>query len=73
MSDPSEILRAPRFSPGQRVIIPRAKPPLEAGKVYRIGRLLPTEGGGRTQYRIKSESDAFERVADEAALEIADG
>jgi hypothetical protein len=55
------------------VIIPRAKPPLEAGKVYRIGRLLPTEGGSRTQYRIKSDSDAFERVADEAALEIADG
>lgn len=66
-------MRAPRFSSGQRVIIPMAKPPLESGKVYRIVRLLPTEGGGRTQYRIKSDSDAFERVADEATLAVADG
>jgi hypothetical protein len=45
-----------------------AKPPWEAGKVYRIVRLLPTEGGSRTQYRIKSDSNAFERVVDEVTL-----
>jgi hypothetical protein len=73
MSDSSEILKSRRFSPGQRVIIPRAKPPLDAGKVYRIVRREPTEDGARTQYRIKSENDAFERVVDEVTLEIAGG
>jgi hypothetical protein len=46
---------------------------LDAGKVYRIVRREPTEDGARTQYRIKSENDAFERVVDEVTLEIAGG
>ena len=72
MSGPSEILRGRRFSAGQRVIIARSKPPMDSDKVYQIVRQTPTEGRARTQYRIKSDSDAFERVVDEATLELAD-
>lgn len=34
--------------------------------------MLPAESGARIRYRVKSDAEAFERVVDEAALEIAD-
>ena len=37
---------------------------------YEIIRQLPTEGGGDYQYRIKSSTEAFERVAKESQLAL---
>ncbi|MFC0243430.1 hypothetical protein [Rhodopseudomonas telluris] len=40
-----------------------------AGGMYEIIRLLPTDGAD-CQYRIKSTSEAFERVAKESQLTV---
>ncbi len=40
-----------------------------AGGIYEIIRLLPTDGAD-CQYRIKSTSEAFERVAKESQLTV---
>ncbi|WP_420133763.1 hypothetical protein [Rhodopseudomonas sp.] len=40
-----------------------------AGGIYEIIRLLPTDGAD-CQYRIKSSSEAFERVAKESQLTV---
>jgi len=40
-----------------------------AGGVYQVIRLLPTDGDD-CQYRIKSSSEAFERVAKESQLQV---
>ena len=40
-----------------------------AGGTYEVIRLLPTEGDD-CQYRIKSSSEAFERVAKESQLAL---
>lgn len=40
-----------------------------AGGIYEIIRLLPTDGSD-CQYRIKSQSEAFERVAMESQLTV---
>ena len=41
-----------------------------AGGTYEVIRLLPTEGDD-CQYRIKSTTEAFERVAKESQLKVA--
>lgn len=40
-----------------------------ASGVYEVIRLLPTDGDD-CQYRIKSNSEAFERVAKESQLQV---
>ncbi|HEY0330831.1 MAG TPA: hypothetical protein VGC77_17240 [Rhodopseudomonas sp.] len=40
-----------------------------ASGIYEVIRLLPTEGDD-FQYRIKSSTEAFERVAKESQLEV---
>ncbi len=60
------------FSPSQRVLVLNPKPPLEPGRAYRIIGMLPTESGARIRYRVKADAEVFERIVDEAALEIAD-
>jgi hypothetical protein len=68
---PSTMAKRP-LSPGQRVSVLDPKPPLEPGRINRITRVLPTERGARLRYCVKSDAEVFERVFDEAALEIAD-
>ena len=40
----------------------------DSGGVYKVVRVLPTEGDEQ-QYRIKSAGEAFERVAKESQLD----
>jgi hypothetical protein len=42
---------------------------MSADSAYQIVRLLPSDGDDY-QYRIKSPSEAFERVAKESQLEV---
>ena len=39
-----------------------------AGGTYEVIRQLPSDGGDDCQYRIKSSTEAFERVARESQL-----
>jgi len=59
----------PRFSAGQRVSLSHARAPLAPGSVYKIVRALPAEGRP-VQYRVKSDGESFERIVDEARLEV---
>ncbi len=62
-------MASPRFSAGQRVSILRMRPPFPPDGIYEIVKALPAERGP-TQYRIKHQNEAFERVVDEARLEV---
>lgn len=60
-----------RFSVGQRVRLRSGQgglPP--SGGAFKIIRALPIERWGEVRYRIKSEAEQFERVADEANLTL---
>jgi hypothetical protein len=58
----------PTFCAGQRVAVVHARPPFAPGGTYKIIRAQPAEGGP-IRYCIKSDSEAFERIVDEARLE----
>jgi hypothetical protein len=58
----------PVFEAGQRVIVVRQAPPVDG--VYSIVRSLSTDDR-RTRYIVKHETAGFERVVDEAHLELA--
>ena len=60
-----------RFSAGQRVRLRSAQGALPASSAaFKIIRALPIERTGEVRYRIKSEAESFERVADEANLTL---
>ena len=60
-----------RFSVGQRVRLRLGFGGLPAsGGAFKIIRALPIERAGEVRYRIKSEAEQFERVADEANLTL---
>ena len=59
----------PRFSVGQRVAFAPGplNPKSAAPNSFTVIRVLPTEGTRRT-YRIKGDTENFERVAEEVQL-----
>lgn len=60
-----------RFSIGQRVRLHSGQRGLRAsGGSFKIIRALPIERAGEVRYRIKSEVEQFERVADEVNLTL---
>lgn len=59
-----------KFKVGQAVDFNPSRPGVpSATREYKITRLLPSEGGERT-YRIKTTTEAFERVARETELAL---
>lgn len=68
---PSAALRAglPKFSVGQKVGFAAAplNPKAEAPTSFTVIRVLPMEGARRS-YRIKGDTETFERVAEEVQL-----
>jgi hypothetical protein len=58
----------PKFSAGQRVSVTRANGFATPGGMYRIVRALPLEAGPQ-QYRVRNDSETFDRIVDEARLE----
>ncbi len=64
----------PKFAVGQMVDL-QSSPRFGAGQAmrgYKILRLLPLESGER-QYRIKTMTEAYERIAKESELKPAAG
>jgi len=57
-----------KFGAGQRVSILRSGAFSAPSGAYRIVRALPLQGGPQ-QYRVKNETETFERVMDESRLE----
>jgi hypothetical protein len=64
----SHMMAQPRFSAGERVSLVYSKAFTAPAGIYRIVRALPRESGPR-QYRIKNETENFERVVDESRIE----
>jgi hypothetical protein len=60
-----------RFAVGQRVRYRTGRGELPAGAgSFKIITALPIERSGEVRYRIKSEAENFERVADEQNLSL---
>jgi hypothetical protein len=57
-----------KFGAGERVSIVRSGAFSAPTGVYRIVTALPLEGGPQ-QYRVRNESENFDRVMDEVRLE----
>ncbi len=57
-----------KFSAGERVAITRAVGFSAPASACRIVAALPRESGPQ-QYRVRSESEGFDRIIDEARLE----
>ena len=58
-----------RFSTGQRVRLRSNNRAMMSGTgTFKIIAALPIERAGEVRYRIKSEAENFERVADEVQL-----
>jgi hypothetical protein len=51
---------------------PQARTTAATREVYTITKCLPIEGDGRVRYRIKSETENFERVVTEDELSPSD-
>lgn len=58
----------PLFGAGQRVNVAHSGRVSTPGGIYNIVRALPAERGP-IQYRIKSDTEAFERIVDESRIE----
>jgi hypothetical protein len=58
----------PKFKVGQSVKYSASVRRFGSNASFKIVRLLPSDGGGGRQYRIKSASEAHERVAQEDEL-----
>jgi hypothetical protein len=57
-----------KFKVGQLVDFAPTRPGVAtSGRQYEVVRLLPADGG-ELQYRVKSKTEAFERVAKESEL-----
>lgn len=61
-----------KFRLGQKVIFVGKAGIFAAGGEYEIVKLLPAESG-QIQYRLKSRSEAYERVAREDQLDLRGG
>lgn len=60
-----------RFASGQRVRLRPTRGGMSAGNgSFKIIAALPIERAGEIRYRIKSEAETFERVADESTLSL---
>ncbi|MFN0218055.1 MAG: hypothetical protein ACKVP4_04470 [Hyphomicrobium sp.] len=60
---------APKFKAGQIVDFNPARATIPASiREYKVLRMLPHEGAGERQYRIKTIAELFERVAKESEL-----
>jgi hypothetical protein len=57
-----------KFGAGQRVSIVRSGSFSAPSGVYRIVSVLPLERGPQ-QYRVRSDSETFDRIMDEVRLE----
>jgi hypothetical protein len=62
--------RTHRFRIGQTVDLVHSAARMAARGHYEIVSLRPNDGGGPPQYRIKSRSEAHERVVTESELMI---
>ena len=59
----------PKFKAGQLVDFNPARATIPASiREYKVLRMMPTEGSGERQYRIKTIAEQFERVAKESEL-----
>ncbi len=56
-----------KFGAGQRVSVVRSGVFSAPSGAYRIVSVLPTEGGPQ-QYRVRNETEPFDRILDEARL-----
>ena len=66
-----ERLMKHRFATGQRVRLRPSHTAFPAGSgSFKIIAPLPIERSGEIRYRIKSEAENFERVADESNLSL---
>ncbi len=60
-----------KFSKGQRVRLRQAQRGQPAGTgSFKVIAALPIERDGEVRYRIKSEAEAFERIATETSLSL---
>ena len=60
-----------KFSTGQRVRLRQGQRGQPAGTgSFKVIAALPIERDGEVRYRIKSEAEAFERIANEASLSL---
>jgi len=60
-----------RYALGNRVrVTGRFAPAAKTAGIYTIVRLLPDQGDGDRQYRIKSETETHERVVVESQLTL---
>lgn len=59
-----------RFKAGQRVRLRPANQRIPGSASFKIIAALPIERAGEIRYRIKSEAEAFERVAEEGTLSL---
>ena len=62
-------LKEHKFEIGQTVYFRRAPSAIWPPSTYQVVKLLPSDGADY-QYRIKSATEAFERVARESQLEL---
>lgn len=58
----------PRFSVKESVVHQPRGPLVDRSKSYKIVSLLPMESDGEIRYRIKSDTENFERIASENEL-----
>jgi hypothetical protein len=64
-------MNTPLFRAGQRVNVMRTRASLAPGGIYKVIRALPSDGGP-IRYRMKSDTETFERILDEVNLEPAE-
>jgi hypothetical protein len=65
-----QFMTSTKFGAGQRVSILRSGAFSAPGGTYRVVRALPLESGPQ-QYRVKNDTETFDRVMDESRLEAA--
>jgi hypothetical protein len=58
-----------KFGAGQRVSVTRSGALAAPSGAYTIVRALPQESGSR-QYQVRSDTENFDRILDEARLEL---
>ena len=61
----------PAFGAGQRVSVSEMGRLTAPGGVYSVVRAMPSSSGP-TQYKIKSDTEAFERIIEESRLVAVD-
>jgi hypothetical protein len=59
-----------RYRIGQSVYLAQRFSATSSRALFKIVRLMPIENDDRVRYRIKSQGEAFDRVADEGELTL---